>query len=133
MKIPIFVVITKIDICPENVLKDTIQTIHKILKLPGVRKIPYHIKTEDDVLTCAKNIAHDRITPIFMVSSVTGENMHLLRAFMNLVPVRRDWDVRQKESAEFIIDQTFFVAGVGTVVSGVVSQGMHSFCVSAYL
>lgn len=126
LKIPIFVVITKIDICPENVLKETIQTIHKILKLPGVRKIPFHIKSEDDVITCSKNIASDRVTPIFMLSSVTGENLELLRKFLNLLPVRRDWEKRTKESAEFVIDQTFFVTGVGTVVSGIVNQGSIS-------
>jgi GTPase len=126
LKIPIFVVVTKIDICPDNVLKDTIQTIHKILKLPGVRKIPIHIKNEDDVLMCAKNIAGDRVTPIFLMSSVTGENIKLLRQFLNLLPVRRDWENRAKDHAEFIIDQTFFVAGVGTVVSGIVNQGSIS-------
>jgi len=126
LKIPIFICVTKIDICPENVLKQTISTIHKILKLPGVRKLPYHIKNDDDVLTCAKNIASDRVAPIFMMSSVTGHNMQLLRKFMNLLPVRRDWESLVDKPAEFIIDQTFFVTGVGTVVSGIVTQGTIS-------
>jgi len=39
LKLPIIVIITKIDICPENVLKETLDSINKILKLPGVRKI----------------------------------------------------------------------------------------------
>jgi GTPase len=126
LKIPIFICVTKIDICPENVLKQTISTIHKILKLPGVRKLPYHIKNDDDVLTCAKNIASDRVAPIFMMSSVTGHNMDLLRKFMNLLPVRRDWESLVDKPAEFVIDQTFFVTGVGTVVSGIVTQGTIS-------
>lgn len=126
LKIPIFICVTKIDICPENVLKQTIATIHKILKLPGVRKLPYHIKTEDDVLTCSKNIVSDRVTPIFMMSSVTGHHMDLLRQFMNLLPVRRDWESLIDKPTEFVIDQTFFVTGVGTVVSGIVLQGSVS-------
>lgn len=126
LKLPIIFIITKIDICPENVLKNTVNTIHKLLKLPGVRKIPYHIRNEDDVITCAKTLVSDRICPIFMVSNVTGTNLDLLRKFFNLLPVRRDWEAAVKKSAEFFIDQTFFVPGVGTVISGIVTQGSIS-------
>jgi GTPase len=126
LKIPIFVCITKIDICPENILKQTIETVHKILKLPGVRKLPYHIKNEDDVLTCAKNMISDRVAPIFLLSSVTGENLKLLHKFLNLLPVRRDWESLIDKPAEYVIDQTFFVGGVGTVISGIVMQGTIS-------
>lgn len=115
LKIPIIIVITKIDICPENILKETIDNVHKILKLPGVRKLPYHIRTEDDVITCAKNIVSDRIAPIFLLSCVTGKNLNNLRKFLNLLPVRRDWESLIEKPAEFFLDQTFFVSGVGTV------------------
>lgn len=32
LKIPIFIVVTKIDICPENIYKQTIEFLTKILK-----------------------------------------------------------------------------------------------------
>lgn len=124
LKIPMIFIVTKIDICPENVLKETLDSINKILKLPGVRKLPYMIKTDDDVIQCSKNIVNDRIAPVFMTSHVTGENLDLLKKFLNLLPLRRDWESQMKKPAEFFIDQTFFVTGVGTVVSGVVTQGM---------
>eukprot|EP01027_Heterolobosea_sp_BB2_P002054 GEZU01003092.1.p1 GENE.GEZU01003092.1~~GEZU01003092.1.p1 ORF type:complete len:585 (-),score=181.44 GEZU01003092.1:25-1779(-) len=123
LKIPFFVVITKIDMCPENVLKETISTVHKILKLNGVRKMPYHIRNEEDVIKCAKNMPSDRIAPIFLLSSVTGESLDLLRKFLNLLPIRKDWDSLAEKPAEVLIDQTFHVSGVGTVVSGVLTQG----------
>jgi GTPase len=72
LKLPLIIIITKIDLCPENKLKETVDSIHKILKLNGVKKIPYHVRNEDDVINCAKNIIHDRISPIFMLSCVTG-------------------------------------------------------------
>jgi len=115
LKIPIIIIITKIDICPENILKETIDNVHKILKLPGVRKLPYHVRTDDDVITCAKNIVSDRIAPIFLISCVTGKNLSHLRKFLNLLPVRRDWESLIDKPAEFYLDQTFFVTGVGTV------------------
>eukprot|EP00761_Pharyngomonas_kirbyi_P000029 gb/GECH01000029.1/.p1 GENE.gb/GECH01000029.1/~~gb/GECH01000029.1/.p1 ORF type:complete len:586 (+),score=147.47 gb/GECH01000029.1/:1-1758(+) len=123
LKVPMFFVVTKIDMAPDNVKKDTLQTIHKILKLPGVRKIPYHVKNFDDVVTCAKNIGMDRVVPIFQVSNVTGDSLDLLRAFLNLLPSRKDWETMRSKNAQVVIDQTFFVSGVGTVVSGIVSHG----------
>jgi len=123
LKIPMVFIVTKIDICPENVLKETLDSINKILKLPGVRKLPYLVRNDEDVITCSKNIASDRISPIFLISHVTGENIDLLKKFLNLLPLRRDWESQSKKPAEFFIDQTFFVTGVGTVVSGIVTQG----------
>ena len=35
LKVPIFIVITKIDIAPENVFEETKSTLVKILKSPG--------------------------------------------------------------------------------------------------
>lgn len=126
LKIPMIFIVTKIDICPENVLKETLDSINKILKLPGVRKLPYLIRKDEDVITCSKNIVSDRISPIFLISHVTGENLDLLKKFLNLLPLRRDWETQSKKPTEFFIDQTFFVTGVGTVVSGIVTQGKVS-------
>jgi len=126
LKLPLIIIITKIDLCPENKLKETVDSIHKILKLNGVKKIPFHIRNEEDVLNCSKNIIHDRVSPIFMLSCVTGENVKLLIKFMNLLPTRKDWESQIDKPSEFFIDQTFFVTGVGTVVSGIVTQGTIS-------
>ena len=59
--------------------------------------------------------------PIFQVSNVTGENLPLLRQFLNLLPAHRQFDANG--SVEFQIDDTFLVPGVGTVVSGVLVSG----------
>jgi selenocysteine-specific translation elongation factor len=45
---------------------------------------------------------------------------------MNLLPTRKDWESQIDKPGEFFIDQTFFVTGVGTVVSGIVTQGTIS-------
>lgn len=51
--IPVLVVITKIDMCPPNILESTIKQLVKILKSPGCRKIPMFIKTNEDVVVTA--------------------------------------------------------------------------------
>ena len=40
LNVPLFVVITKVDLCPEPVMKETIKQLLKLLKLPGARKQP---------------------------------------------------------------------------------------------
>lgn len=49
-----YVVITKVDMCPENILKETLQSIKKLLKSPGSRKIPVGMQcgsTNERILT----------------------------------------------------------------------------------
>ena len=67
--------------------------------------------------------ADARIAPIFLVSSVTGENLDLLRMFCNLIPAQKTLGGDLDEPAEMHIDDTFYVAGVGTVVAGTVLKG----------
>lgn len=50
---------------------------------------------------------HDRVCPIFQISNVTGENLDLLKMFMNLLSVR--CDSHDEEPAEFQIDETYSV------------------------
>ncbi len=62
----------QVDICPEHVLKHTLDSLQLILRKPGVKKRPFMVRTEADVLTCARHIDTDALAPIFMTSSVTG-------------------------------------------------------------
>lgn len=126
LKVPVLVVITKVDIAPEHVYKNTLTHIQKLLKSPGARKLPVVVKSDDEVTLCSQNIVNDRVVPIFTVSNVTGAGLPLLRSFLNLVPSRRNWRQYIDEPAEFSIDETFSVPGVGTVVAGTVTSGVVS-------
>ena len=123
LKVPVIVVITKIDICPEHILHQTIDNLTKILKLPGSNKIPIIIRNEDDIIVSAKNLVSGRIAPIFLVSNVSGENLDLLRKFLNILPANRKWEDLVDQHSEFHIDETYSVTGVGTVVAGTVVSG----------
>ncbi len=122
-KIPFFIVITKIDICPPNILNETMNNVTRLLKLPGVRKIPYIIKNYDEIPLCSKNIAYNNVVPIIQVSNVTAENLDKLKSFLNLLPYRRNFDRFINDPVEFLIDGIFTVTGVGTVVSGILNSG----------
>jgi len=47
-----------------------------------------------------------------------GQGLDLVRQFYSLLPQRQRWVEAQSQAAEFIIDETFGVPGVGTVVAG---------------
>ncbi|TMW44541.1 hypothetical protein DOY81_010376, partial [Sarcophaga bullata] len=122
LSVPVFVVVTKIDMCPSNVLQDNLKLLFKILKSQGCRKVPVMVKTADDVVLSATNFVSERLCPIFQVSNVTGENLNLLKMFLNLLTTRMT--AQDNSPAEFQIDDTYSVPGVGTVVSGTCLQGL---------
>ena len=136
LSVPVFVVVTKIDMCPPNVLQETLKLLVKILKSPGCRKVPVMVKSQDDVILSATNFVSERLCPIFQVSNVTGENLPLLKMFLNLLSTRSPntsnypllsllflTNYLDAEPAEFQIDDTYQVPGVGTVVSGTTFRG----------
>ncbi|KAI9564907.1 hypothetical protein GHT06_008648 [Daphnia sinensis] len=121
LNVPVFVVVTKVDMCPANVLQDTLRLLLKVLKSPGCRKTPLLVRTKDDVVLSATNFVSERLCPIFQVSNVTGLNLDLLKTFMNLLSARMTPGA--DEPAEFSIDDSYSVPGVGTVVSGTTLRG----------
>jgi len=54
-----------------------------------------------------------RMCPIFQISNVTGENLDLLKMFLNLLSPRTSY--REEEPAEFQIDDTYSVPVRGLV------------------
>ncbi|XP_052383916.1 GTP-binding protein 1-like isoform X2 [Oncorhynchus keta] len=186
LNVPVFVVVTKIDMCPANILAETLHLLQRLLKSPGCRKIPVLVQNKDDVIVTASNFSSERMCPIFQVSNVTGDNMDLLsflfsllpslsvslplgclqcnrrqhgspflsllppplslcvspprmcpifqvsnvtgdnmdllKMFLNLLSSKTSY--REDEPAEFQIDDTYSVPGVGTVVSGTTLRGL---------
>lgn len=46
LSVPVFVVVTKIDMCPPNVLNETLNHLFRVLKSPGCRKIPLLVSNQ---------------------------------------------------------------------------------------
>ncbi|KAK6581560.1 hypothetical protein PZA11_006251 [Diplocarpon coronariae] len=108
LNVPVMVVITKIDICPPQILEQTIQQITKILKSPAARKIPMFIKNREEC-----------------VNTATQFSLDLVRGFLNILPHHGHYDA--EAPFEFHVNDTFSVPFVGTVVSGIVKSGVvHS-------
>ena len=122
LNVPVMVVITKIDICPPQILQETITQLRRILKSPGAQKIPILIKNRQETIETATQFVSKRICPIFQVSNVTGESLDLVRTFLNILPHHGHYDA--EGPFEFHVNDTFSVPFVGTVVSGVVKSGV---------
>ncbi|KAI0148398.1 P-loop containing nucleoside triphosphate hydrolase protein [Xylariaceae sp. FL1272] len=122
LNVPIMVVITKIDICPPNILEQTISQITKILKSPGAKKMPIFINNREECINTATQFVSQRICPVFQVSNVTGKNLDLVRTFLNILPHHGRYD--SDAPFEFHVNDTFSVPHTGTVVSGIVKSGV---------
>eukprot|EP00475_Leptophrys_vorax_P038831 TRINITY_DN69308_c0_g1_i1.p2 TRINITY_DN69308_c0_g1~~TRINITY_DN69308_c0_g1_i1.p2 ORF type:complete len:271 (+),score=79.49 TRINITY_DN69308_c0_g1_i1:185-997(+) len=75
LEIPLFVVMTKVDLAPENILKKTLKDLFRILKHPQCAKMPLLIKKDADIDTCfgeTSGIIQPRICPVFVVSASKG-------------------------------------------------------------
>jgi GTPase len=125
LQVPVFIVITKIDMCPVNVLETTISQLQKLLKSSGCRKIPMFINTLDDVLITSGKFVSERVCPIFQISNVTGQGLDLLTLFINLLNTDSLKKYDRDAPSEYQITDTFSVPGVGTVVSGNLISGIY--------
>ena len=128
LKIPFIIIISKVDICVDrkNVLQDTIKSINKFLKYPGIRRISINIKTEEDIILGAKNIYSESIVPIFYISNVTGEGIDNLSNFFNIIGKRPNINNIKENTdnnVEFHIDNIFNVSGFGKVIGGYLVNG----------
>lgn len=125
LQIPFFVVVTKIDLAPPNILEETIDKIQKTIS--KYRKKTYMINDEEGVFNCSKQMGRGtELVPVFQVSNVTGVGLDLLKLFLNLIPSDKEWIKKRDEPVEFQIDGVFQVPGTGIVVSGIMNKGSIS-------
>jgi len=127
LQVPFFVVLTKVDVTPRDKLQATLDSLEQVLKSIGANKAPLVIRSNDDAITAANNTPMENVVPIFCISSVTGVGLDVVRRYLHLLPPGVSHKEQQKleqNPPEFQIDEIFDVPGVGTVVGGLVTQGI---------
>jgi len=126
--IPVIIVLTKVDGCPEHALKDTTAKVKQMLRAPDVNKKPFMVKDEEDIIACIDKLSI--IAPIIESSCVSAEGMDLLLNLMYNLPRRRQHEKKLNRPFEYLVEDIFNVPGVGAVVSGFVNAGELTLCAS---
>lgn len=129
LKIPFFVIITKIDLAPENKYNETMDEIKKLLKHKLLNKFPIEITdktTENEQLKVAELMASGTVCPIFPVSSVNKTGFENLTNFLWRIDKQQPVTIEEAitQPFEFEINENFLVEGVGLVVSGIMKSGV---------
>ena len=121
LKIPFIIIITKIDLCPKNILKQTEKDIKELINKYNSNKIIIEVKESQDLVKVINNIYDIKQVPIFKISNVSGLNINNLKNFFNLLPKRIFYD--KEQSVVFLIDRIYQITGCGTVLSGLLKSG----------
>ncbi|XP_035461745.1 GTP-binding protein 2 isoform X2 [Scophthalmus maximus] len=128
LKVPIFIVVSKVDLCTRATVERTVRQLERVLKQPGCNKVPMVIGNKDDAVTAAQQFAQSpNITPIFTLSSVSGESLDLLKVFFNIIPPlsnSKEQEELMQQLTEFQVDEIYTVPEVGTVVGGTLYSGI---------
>lgn len=122
LKIPIFIVITKIDISPSHKLERIVKRICKIMSSNAAGNLKCQIIKEEDSIDSLNNFAEKNICPIFLTSNTKGTNLNNLKNFVYSLKNNHIWNTNSNKTV-FTIDDSFKVKGIGLVLSGTVKEG----------
>lgn len=144
IKLPVMVVITKIDMAPKHIMDETLKRVERILKLANRKK--FSVADAGDAKAAAAAMTSGNVAPVFLVSCTTGQGLDLLRLFYSEMACgagsqlagrgirntsARPGEQTQQEAENLLrdsnleaiecevhVDNVYNVPGVGTVVSG---------------
>lgn len=129
--IPVIVVFTKIDGCPEHSFKNCKEEVIKMLRSAEIGKRPFSVRNENDIAVVMDKMQN--LAPMIETSCVTGEGIDLLQKMLFSLPKRRRHENKLNRSFEFLVEDIFNVPGVGAVVSGFVNAGELNVGPSSYV
>lgn len=86
LKIPMFVVVTKLDLAPETIYQDTLNTLSKILRGSACNLKPIIVKDAQGLDKLAESMPNKTLCPIFSISNVSGVGIPILKSFLSKLP-----------------------------------------------
>jgi len=119
LHLPIVVAVTKTDLTPNNVLKNTLAAVAQLCKKHQRRHYKIHDASisENMVASCVSRA----VVPVVPLSCVTRAGMDVFHSLFQKLPVWRTYDVDTPCAIQ--LESIFQVQGVGIVVGGVCVQG----------
>jgi elongation factor 1-alpha len=131
LNVPVIVVVTNMDSCPQDVMKSTMKRIQDVVRTATNGKRTYDLRTETDVDLVQNKLAS--LVPVVKVSCVSGENLGILKKILFVLPRRRFHENKISRPFECFVENMFNVQGVGTVLSGFVNAGDYKKGETVYI
>ncbi len=125
IKIPFMIIITKIDMAPDNVYKELKDNLKKLLHRNASNNTLYYIDNNNDETTnnYINMIKNPDIIPVITVSNKNGFNINNLHKIIYSIPPRDKFANQPSNGTLIYIDGRFTVPGIGLVVSGMIKDG----------
>jgi GTPase len=130
IKIPFIIIITKIDMAPEQIYLDLQTTLKKLLHRNAPNKTLYFIgnsmmdNMDDNVNMYINTIKQPDIIPVITISNKNGYNINNLHRIIYNIPQRDKFADMASNGTVLYIDCNYSVPGIGLVVSGTVKDGI---------
>lgn len=124
LKIPIFIVITKMDIATEHKLVKIKQRLTNIFSHPLAGQKELHFVNKDTTSVTQDIFFNTNKIPVFEVSNVTGFNIDILREFIYGLKKYKEIGNSENKNPLFKIDDVFKLDGIGIILSGIVQEGV---------
>lgn len=131
LRIPIMICVTKTDITPPGILKETLQNIKRLTKVKNFKIFTYDIK-DADTLGRALKVFNDgeqnnvrNIIGVFQVSNVTGERISLVNEFLGSIKIQAEDDGLSAFMSDmgmkklFVVYKPYYKRGIGYIVFGI--------------
>lgn len=113
LKIPLAIIITKIDMAPVKKIKETLNQIKDFIR----KKSKRHIWVVSDPISITPP---DNMIPLFMISNKNGQGFDKLKTFITQIPIKMSYTDNKKQ--KFWIHRIYSVSGIGRVLYGINMQ-----------
>jgi len=135
LNIPVIIVVTKIDICPAEVLQQTMESIRLLTKMMQI-KFMYEFSDESTAKKAldAFTINPTSVVPLIKISNVKGDGIDILKYALfnlqdiNITSIKRNQSIQKFAEKQgfkqlFFVYTPYFVKGVGIVLHGINKMG----------
>jgi len=122
LKIPIIIILTKIDIAPKDVYQNTCQQIKKLFNGKMFKRELLFVDSDNQLNNYIKSIEsnlHHNTIPIVSVSCKTNLNIDKLHEIFKIIP-KNEKIINSIQIKDLLlyIDMKYLITGLGIVISG---------------